>query len=162
MNQAKLSRAEQGLNGIAKRVLAAVPIAELWSRQQVMAELRRTGCAAETNYVEGCLDALRGRGLVREPERGRFQRVVARAAVLQVLEETDMAVADAKSTTPAAAASAGGLDPLTRLATLAAAARRLANEIEEVALEAEARLDEFRADAEKLRTLQGLLKSAGA
>ena len=158
MNEAKQVRLEQGLNGVARRVLEAVPIAEPWTKGQIVSELRRTSHSVETNVIEGCLDTLRGRGLVREPSRGQFQRVTARP---KSEHQEDPMPEQTPRVMASAAEQAAAADPLTRMAALAADARRLAAELEDVALDVTARIEATRAETEQLRQLQVLLKNIG-
>lgn len=53
MNEARIHRAERSLNGMAAKVLNAVPIQEPWSKAQIVAEMRRVGSNCEVNVVEG-------------------------------------------------------------------------------------------------------------
>ena len=80
MNERKLARLEEGLNGVAQRVLSCVPIQTPWTKDQIACELRRQGYGAERHVIDGCLDSLRGRGLIKEHDRARFIRVQVRLA----------------------------------------------------------------------------------
>lgn len=188
MNEAKLQKAEQGINGMAKKVLDAVPIQEPWSKNQIVAEIRRAGSNAGVDVIESCLNNLRGRSLISEPSRGMFQRITAKPRVhlVQVEPQTtlrsalEMAVSKsskkehevvitcAADMLPANLMGAAKKDPLESMAELAQMARdlagtaqKLAASIETAALEAEERMEQIRRDTDKLRQLQALLKDIG-
>lgn len=165
MREAQLMQAEQGLNGMARKVFAAVPVQEPWTQAQVIAELRRTGHACDATVVGGCLDTLRGRGLVREPSRGMFVRVRARLKPPAPVVEEEIAVPAPVTAREAPAIQAAAVAPLERLAALASALRLQAqtlldqaDRVEEIALDAQQLVDTERAGGEKLRQLQALLK----
>lgn len=168
MREAQVREAEKGLNGVAKKVYQAVPITEPWSRAQIVAELRRGGNTCDAAVVGGCLDTLRGRGLVREPTRGMFVRVQARqwAASPPCDEESGVDAAVKKVDPPRAATPP--VTPLDRLAAMAASMRQqaqalgqLAAQVEEIALDVQAQVENERAGGERLRQLAALLKDIG-
>lgn len=165
MREAQLAQAHQGLNGIARKVYAAVPMVEHWSTAQVLAELRRTGHACDAHVVGGCLDTLRGRGLIREPSRGMFVRVPVRLRPAAPAIDEEIAVVAPVVTPQPPVAAPAPVAPLDRLAQLAAVLRQqardadaLAAKVEEIALDVQLQVDAERAGGEKLRQLQALLK----
>jgi hypothetical protein len=83
MNEAKLSRKEEGLNSQAKKVLNAVPMLSAWTKDHIAHELRRTGVHISRDVFDGILNYLRGHGLIREPESGCFIRVAAKPKTSQ-------------------------------------------------------------------------------
>jgi hypothetical protein len=163
MQASKLVKAEQGLNGVMKKVLDAVPISEAWSKSQVVGELRRTGHNIGADVVESCLNAMRGKGLITEPVRGTFKRIAPKQKPQTEMEEPPMPAPHPfdpiNATEPAR-------DPLSRMAdvaksarSLASALQQLASEVEEIAIASEERLEQISKDTEKLRQLQQLLKT---
>ncbi|NVM91099.1 hypothetical protein FHT32_004763 [Variovorax sp. SG517] len=162
MNAAKLARIESGLNSMAKKVLAAVPIQTPWSKEQIVSELRRAGATVDRAVVDGCLITLCERGVVKEPARGTFVRVIARL-ITQATEEFNEVSINAR---PAAAAlqpqppAPEREDSLSRLANVAALLRRAADEIDGIALDVEARVQAAGKEGETLRQLKALLTGA--
>lgn len=161
MKALKLELAEQGLNGQARKVLEAVPMQEPWAKQQILAELRRVGSNAGMDVVEACLNTLRGRGLIKEPERGKFVRVVATERQPQPQPEETIEVermsAPQQEEKP---------DPLAQLADIAKRLRHFSSDlsmmaaaVEDAAIAAEERIQQIKGDTAKLRQLQELLKS---
>lgn len=75
MNQAKLKAVEQGLTGVAKKVLDALAYAEPRTPHEIGAELRRSGTAPDSRIISGCLLSLMSSGLVREPRPGYYLRI---------------------------------------------------------------------------------------
>lgn len=157
MNQQKLERVEQGINGIAKKVLECCPFQEPWTKEEIAREMRRIGSNAQINVIQGCLDTLRGTGLIKEPERGKFIRVAAKPKEESkpplVLIKGEPMPAEKEKTVQIV------VDPLSRMAELAEQARAIAKDIEAVALDMEMRMERVEKETEKLRQLQSLLKS---
>lgn len=185
MNQAKLERASDGLNGMARKVLDAVPIAERWTRHAIVSEMHRaTGCSPDLRVVEGCLAQLQDKGLITQTPQG-FARVAARAtrATLAMVASVDTGVGTRERTMlherqeaqeaaqeRAQDVDQGGggdeppsapLDPLTRLATVAQQLRILASAIESIALDSAVQNQERDKRFAKLDQLQEILKSLG-
>lgn len=170
VNASKMHRIEQGLNGIAKKVLDAVPISEAWTVSRIVQELARTtGSTPEFRIVHGCIGRLLEQGLVREQPANCFSRVKVRQPLAVVVNdqktEGDVMTAAKPATEQKALKVA---EPLDRLAGLSVSMRDLSNrvaamakEIDEVALDVESRIESIKADTEKLRQLQSLLKSIG-
>lgn len=162
MNEAKLQRVSEGLNGMERKVLEAVPIAEAWNRGQVMSELRRVGTNSAPDVVDSCLNCLKEKGLVYERERGLFSRKLVKPRL--VLPEKPKEPA-----TPAHTEEVRNVaDPLERMGELAKELRdlaellmKLAQQAESIALDSELRFEAARGEGEKLRQLQALLKSIG-
>ncbi|VTU38365.1 hypothetical protein H4CHR_04407 [Variovorax sp. PBS-H4] len=161
MNANKLARIESGLNGMAKKVLEAVPMQSPWSKDQIAVELRRLGSSASRDVIDGCLNTLCERGAVKEPTRGNFIRVLARQPITTT-QELDMPATIRPIATPAPVQPATADDTLSRLANLGALLRRAADEAEAIALDVEDRVKAAGKDGEKLRQLQALLKSISA
>jgi len=159
MNEAKINRIESGLNGMAKKVLDAVPAQSPWSKDQIAIEIRRRGSGADRSVLDGCLDSLRGRGLIKEPTRGQFIRVVGKTTTNQPEEDT-LSPQTPPARLPASAAPMpqAEKDPLARLAAASKLLRQAADEIDAAALDAAEQVQTAAKDTEKFRQLQQLLK----
>lgn len=157
-NAARLAEAENTLNAAGKKVLECVPISEPWNITQICAEMARLGRSVDRAHIDGCLASMRKVGLIREPEPGRWIRVVAKPKLVAApVNPSIMAQADA--------AEKSAMDPLDRLAGIAQSLRdlskiatNLANDIEAAALDVESRIEQAGEDGKKLRQLQALLK----
>lgn len=172
MNEAKAARVESGLNGIARKVLDVVPLAEAWLPQQIVGELARaTGSNPDFRVVQGCLARLVDQGLVRRVDGARFQRVRPRVSLKPSKEPDTVPPSATKpdNAPPSNATPIARVDsPLDRLAVMAGALREqaqrlnaMADVIEAVALDYEAQLQRTGSDSAKLRQLQALLKGLG-
>lgn len=178
MNEAKLQQKEEGLNGMAKKVLDVVPIQESWTKQQIVAELRRIGSNAGIDVVESCLNTLRGRGLVKESERGVFTRCAAKRPMppgkgevilisgTEIMRQKGWLKTEQPKEEPMQAAqikpqAEKSNDTMTKIASIAESLRKTANELDGIALEYEERMQAIERDTDKLRQLQTLLKSLG-
>lgn len=182
MNESKMLQKEEGLNGMAKKVLDAVPIQESWTKQQIAAEMRRAGSNAGVDVIESCLNTLRGRGLVKEPERGAFTRCEAKKPTPVQKSESTVAIISGEElmrqkgwlktnepkkepmqaiqTKPQNEKSSAN-DTMTKIASIAENLRKKADELDGIAIEYEERMQAIQRDTEKLRQLQTLLKSLG-
>ncbi|MES2973391.1 MAG: hypothetical protein V4757_07270 [Pseudomonadota bacterium] len=152
MNEAKFSMTERSLTHTARKVFESVPIAEAWTRHQITSELTRKGISLSPNVVSGCLDSLRGQGLIREPDRGLFSRVQVRVAAPDPKPEGNV-VPITITATPKPKAS-----PIAILATISKDLRAVADRIDEAALEIEEHQQNQDGETKKLRQLQALLK----
>lgn len=164
MKEARLTQLEQGLNGIAKKVLDAVPIKEPWSKERIQQEIRRSGNSAQRDIVEACLDNLRGRGLIKEPQHGIFIRVQAKEKNTSSIDtkpvpmlakpvhqkEIELPIENDKP------------DALSRIAAIAKNLTTQIQELEAVALDVADHIQKVEKDSEKLRQLQALLKGLGS
>lgn len=158
MNETRMRQAMEGVTSIAQRVLEAVPIQEPWSKAQIVAELKRTGSSASVEVVHGCLNNLRGKGLISEPESGKFIRVQARKKQPAAEQPQDV---KETMTAPAPEPKVETDTALDRLAKLSGELIKRAAEIEEIALDVAQQIERVQADSEKLRQLQALLKGLG-
>lgn len=161
MNETKIARLASGLNGMARKVLDAVPAQSPWTKDQIAVEMRRLGSGADRQVLEGCLDTLRGRGLIKEPSRGQFVRVISKTTTNQPEEDT-LSTQAPPARLPASAAPASPppahSDPLARLAAASKLLRQAADEIDAAALDAAEQVQNAAKDTEKFRQLQALLK----
>ncbi|HDR9093358.1 hypothetical protein QZM46_17600 [Burkholderia vietnamiensis] len=160
MTPAKYQAALSGLSAIAKKVLEMVPIQEAWSRSEIAGHLLRvTKSSPDAAVIDGCLGRLKDSGLVREPSRGRYQRV-------EVREREVLKVPVQKPEEAVNAPVEQSILPIEILSKLAERARSvatelvvLASDIETAALTIEQGNAENAASLEKLRQFQSILKS---
>lgn len=154
VNARQLRRAEDGLTGIAKTILDAVPIAHAWNANQIVSELKRVGRQIEHKAVLGCLDSLRGQGLIKEPERGLFMRVVLKPkeTKMDIGSVSVLKVPDIQKEQT----------PLDILASISERLRTLADDIDASAIKISEQFDARSGDTKKLQQLQQILKSIGA
>jgi hypothetical protein len=156
----RLANKESSLTNVAKKVLEAIPIRDAWTIQQVYQELARQQHTIEARIIGGCIDDLTERGLIRQPQTGRFQRVAYKEDTGQApkVDRTIVAISegvnDARHMTEIN-------DPLTSLARLADRLRTMAGEIDDAALAMAQQVQEAKEGTEKLQQLQALLKSIG-
>lgn len=158
MNSARLRSVEDGLTGIAKKVLAALAFAEFKTQHEIGAELARQGQRADRNIISGCLQSLARSGLVREWE-GRYKRIQFEDKKpmnsVVAMPHTSRQKQEQKQDEPKA------LDLPERMAKAATSLRNVANEIDAIAV---AMLDREQAQAgevAKLAQLKALLSSIG-
>ncbi|WP_175786358.1 hypothetical protein [Burkholderia cenocepacia] len=160
MTPAKYTAALSGLSAIARKVLEMVPIQEAWSRAEIAGHLLRvTKSSPDAAVIDGCLGRLKDSGLIREPSRGRYQRI-------EVREREVLKVPVHKPEEAGAAPVEQSILPIEILSKLAERARTvatelvmLASDIETAALTIEQGNAENVANLEKLRQFQSLLKS---
>ncbi|WP_406805990.1 hypothetical protein [Burkholderia semiarida] len=160
MTPAKYQAALSGLSAIAKKVLEMVPIQEAWSRSEIASHLLRvTKSSPDAAVIDGCLGRLKDSGLIREPSRGRYQRV-------EVREREVLKVPVQKPEEAVNASVEQSILPIEILSKLAERARAVATElvmiasdIETAALTIEQGNAENAASLEKLRQFQSILKS---
>ncbi|WP_175681164.1 hypothetical protein [Burkholderia cenocepacia] len=160
MTPAKYTAALSGLSAIARKVLEMVPIQEAWSRSEIAGHLLRvTKSSPDAAVIDGCLGRLKDSGLIREPSRGRYQRI-------EVREREVLKVPVQKPEEACAAPVEQSILPIEILSKLAERARTvatelvmLASDIETAALTIEQGNAENVANLEKLRQFQSLLKS---
>ncbi|KVX33414.1 hypothetical protein WT32_02400 [Burkholderia anthina] len=160
MTPAKYQAALSGLSAIAKKVLEMVPIQEAWSRSEIAGHLLRvTKSSPDAAVIDGCLGRLKDSGLIREPSRGRYQRI-------EVREREVLKVPVQKPEEAVNAPVEQSILPIEILSKLAERARAvatelvmLASDIETAALTIEQGNAENAASLEKLRQFQSILKS---
>lgn len=146
-SNARMRAIEEGQTGIAKKVLASVPIQETWTAHQIISDIARSGSRPDPHIVEGCLNTLCDSGLVRERPRGYFQRVKPK-------EEKVASIASAPQ-------QKEPIDPLAKLGNIASSLRTLADELEDVALAIEEKHAGATEELAKLRQLKTLLRDLG-
>lgn len=156
MSAKNLRSIEDGLNGIAKKVLSVVPIREAWSIDQIVAEMfRQTRSTPDKNVVQGCLEHFVDVGIAKRIG-ALFQRV-------EIKEKRQITVPVSRDAPAPSPAHEGNKPeepqpPVDRLGSIAAQLRGIASQIEDVALDVASKSSDTDKEAEKLRTLKKLLK----
>lgn len=149
MTPGRFAQLARGLNGVARKVLEAVPIQESWTAAQINTELHRVGARMDHSTLEGCLERLRRIKLVSEPSPGMFTRVQVRVSTRpDPDDEFDEEDTVTNLTTT----------PFDKLAQLTQQMRDLAKALEDVALEIQAEIEREQNKTAKLRQLQAALK----
>lgn len=155
-----------GQTALARKVYDAIPIAEAWSVSQIICELARVGVRHDKRVLEGCLSCLAGSGLVTKGG-GTYRRVSVneRVPAPTVPEEEEVTMPAAASSMPPSKQPANAITHLSNLASrateLATQLRDLADDIEAAAIEVDEQFKMNGEDLQKLKQLQGLLKSLG-
>ncbi len=177
MSQKTLRSAVAGLNGVATKVLGAVPLAEDWTVHQIGAELKRQGFAYELDVVEGTLAQLQEIGAIKVlgMGKGRTYRSQYNTAVrppVHLVQDTSVIIGDPPlpKTTPATTTTITPTnvpisDPLSFLASLAADVRilsgtlsTLADRLDDTALAVVAEIDKAGSAGDELRKTKALLR----
>lgn len=181
MNQKRMRSVVAGLNGVATKVLAAVPLAEDWTLNQIAAELHRQDKGYTLDVVEGSLAKLLEVGLVKVHGlgKGRTYRSLysmqqheaeERAAASPPLErraiQQPVPVPVPGAIPPMPALPTRATDPLTILSDLAEDARKigdglhtLADRLDEAALAVTAKIEEVGKAEGKLQQLRAQFKA---
>lgn len=167
MNATRLDDLERSISGVSRKVLHACPVAEAWTPRDIHTEILRQGHSSiDRRTLDGCLNALRDSGLVREPEHGCFIRVTAKARVVDLPRHLVAAKppASVKTLVPVKTDD----DLLDRFATIATALRahsnaslELAEKVEALGIEVADQIQRAEQGGAKLKQLQELLKSIG-
>lgn len=152
MKADKLKRIEESITPTAKKVLAAVPIKELWTVHQIIAEMVRNNIHMNYPVVVGCLSSLKDSKLVREHD-GRWQRVEAKLIKLfeapEPEEKTQMSPTQQMPSLK---------DLVGRAEALAKLLRNAADEVETIALEFDKALQQEKNRNSELEQLSSLIK----
>jgi hypothetical protein len=163
ISQTRFKQVHNTLNAPVKKVYEAVPASEAWTSTQIIAEISRLGYSMrDSKAIIGCLDTLKRQGLIQEPERGSFIRIEVKETTTfdKFIEETkEKTMATSKPVTQIKQSNLDRLISLSEKANgLAAQMKAMATELENVALEIEAEIQENSTSAQKLKQLQELLK----
>ena len=163
ISQTRFKQMFNTLNAPVKKVYEAVPVSEAWTSTQIIAEISRLGYSMrDSKAIIGCLDTLKRQGLIQEPERGSFIRIEVKETTTfdKFIEETkEKTMATSKPVTQIKQSNLDRLISLSEKANgLAAQMKSMATELENVALEIEAEIQENSTSAQKLKQLQELLK----
>lgn len=173
MTPARAERLVRELTNVQSKVFYAVPRAEAWADHVIMQELRRQGSNLAMDIIRGCLETLRRQNLIREATPRHFQQINHHErADGSLKEDEDMASPENTTTThrPAAAVStpakapdpARKLSTLDRLARISLEFRVLADELDDIAIQADEDMKAQGQDSETLKQLQKLLGNIGA
>ena len=163
ISQTRFKQMFNVLNAPVKKVYEAVPVSEAWTTTQIIAEISRLGYSMrDSKAIIGCLDTLKRQGLIQEPERGSFVRIEVKETVTtfdKFIEETKEKTVATKPVTQIKQPTLDRLISLSEKANgLATQMKSLAADLENVALEIEAEIQENSTSAQKLKQLQELLK----
>lgn len=172
MTPARAERLVRELTNVQSKVFYAVPRAEAWPDHVIMQELRRQGSNLAMDIIRGCLETLRRQNLIREASPRHFQQINHHErADGSPKEDEDMASPENTTTThrpavvstPAKAPDpARKLSTLDRLARISLKFRELADELDDIAIQADEDMKSQGQDSETLRQLQKLLGNIGA
>lgn len=167
---------------IARKIFESVPIQEAWPVNKIIGAMIRMGIPRiDLKTAEGCLNKLKDASLVKEPDRGIFQRIVPREHhepprenreqprdLLRVVDSGRASVADieAHPVDPAIAPPTVVLGELATtlrkradaLDTLAICFRHEADTLDESALEFEDRIEAVEKRLSRFRELSAFLK----
>lgn len=159
MNNARMKALENGLNGLAKKVYAVIPIQTAIAMHEIIRLLSAHG-RPEYRVVQGCIGALIEKGLVYGVGEDRFQRVAPKVA--QAPHAPDVSEDEG----PRVAAPSSEVNPLERLAAIEGRFRvliadltALTGELGTAAIEVEGYIQRVKNDNAKVAQLKELLKS---
>ena len=179
MNQKRMRSVVAGLNGVATKVLSAVPLVEDWTLTQIGAELHRQGFTYTLDVVEGSVGKLLEVGLVKTNGLGKARTFRSLYSMVQhEAEETAAVRLDQQraqerpvppvpgATPQPVAAPARPIDPLTLLSDLAEDARKighglqvLADRLDNVALAVAAKIEDAGTADQKLQQMRQQFKA---
>lgn len=151
---------------IAQKVFAAVPIHDQWSSKQIAGELARTGTVRDFTIVEGCLNSLKKSSLIRELAPGQFQRNKVKEAKPESEPQYQTTKVIMASTPALVAPNQTPKGPIDMLGDFAASLRNfskmansMADDLEELAMAIEEKID---GNSEELGKLRALKEALGA
>lgn len=163
MTPARYESAMRGVTQTARKVLESVPVMESWTLHKVVSDLHRRGVAIDYRVVQGCVAALKDAGLVKEVAGGEWQKVIPRQQPIKA-EPLPQIIPDLKPEPVPMSKPQTHQDtkkheaPATRLGSLAAKLRALADELDDAALTIDEQIEGMQADSRRLKQLQELLK----
>lgn len=162
MSQAQLKSAEDGLSGIAKKVLSVVPLQERWTTHAIIQELTRCGSRPDWKVVQGCLNSLLHSGLIIE-RGGAYQRVQIKADPPEKPSATVTDISPSKAVPmpqekkqPDALSKLG--ERAAELRSVAATLNAIADRIDSDALEMDAKVVAASAKSQKADRIAELLR----
>ena len=177
LSPSKYRQILRALSGQQAKVFDCIPIEEVWNFKQINAEVTRRGMSIRWDQFQGCVNALKESGLVKEVAPGMFRREPVRRiepekAQPSTTESSSMSQNPSPIITKPAASSSS---PTDRLGNIAARVRtmsdvaiqlhheavKVADEIDNVAIDLEEGTEENAKALQKLRTLQEALKGLG-
>ena len=153
---------------VARKVFDAVPIQDAWPVNKIIGEMIRSGLPRlDLRTADGCLNRLKDAGLVKEPDRGIYQRVVPHERETLKLEVCRASAPPPPPPPPCEVAVAVPVDapPTVVLGELASSLRSqaamlnaAADEIDKSAIVFEERIDITERRLSRFRELSALLK----
>ena len=168
LSEARRKRMLDAQTSTAQKVYGIVPHEDVWTQQQCASELVRIGAAIDFKILLGCLDTLVRAGLIREVGRGRFVREQVRKrapeAAKPIALETEGEIilnADVKTEVK----KMPPIEAIDQLANIAAQMKiagnsllALSRQLDDVALDIEAKAAKGGEDIQQLRLLRETLK----
>jgi predicted transcriptional regulator len=156
-----------GQTSVAKKVYEHVPALEAWTAIQISQALTRaTKSQMDFKILQGCLKALRESGLIRETQRGMFQRVDVKEKLEEPLPRSEPAKSVVAPISPSAPMAAPTKTPIEILSEISARVvalngelKKIASDIETAAIVIEEGMAENEENLGKLKQLQSILKS---
>jgi hypothetical protein len=152
MNASRHAQLERGLTSLARKVYECLGDKEL-SVPQVTGVLYDRGQKIAKDLIQGCLRDLVRQGLVRESADHYFWRI-------PVKDKQALSVVDPPRPLPKPEPTMPPPSLLERIASAATSLRRVANELDEIALVVEERGAVESAELDKLRQLRAALQSS--
>lgn len=154
MTPKQLQSRLDGQSSIAKKVYQFIPIADSWTHQQIASEMVRvTGAHTDHRIMQGCINTLKDSGLVKEPQRGKFQRTEIKTKE-EAPKKEDLVIQKPTAKAPQKKQSA-----IEILSEISEDMRNVAKKLDDAALRI-AEQDESNAEnLKKLEALQGILRS---
>lgn len=153
-----------GQSSIAKKVYQFVPIQEPWSHSQISTEMQRTtGARTDHRIMQGCINTMIESGIVREVEKGKFQRTEIRDREepqqnTETFIDTEKAAPMPKQEEKPNSAIEILSDISRRLNEVSSQVKSIASDVETAAIVIEDNVAQKEAGAAKLKQLQELLK----
>ena len=142
-----------GQSSIARKVFQFVPIQEAWTHQQIASEMVRvTGAHTDHRILQGCINSLKDSGLIREPQRGKFQRTEVKP------KEDPQKKEEVVTTKPKTESKPEPKGAIEILSDIAQKMRSLATELDDAALQIAEDQSANAERAKKLEQLQALLR----
>lgn len=164
MSKPRFDALHTGLSAVAKKVYAAVPLADCWPLSKIAGEIVRNGSGVEYRILAGCLNTLKTNGLITEPHQGFFKREPVKAEKVeqkQAVEPKEEKATEMKQTTTKQ--RTGALDRLgdlsQRVAVMANDLKALAGDIADATIDMQAEIEANAENLSKLKQLQSLLGS---
>lgn len=170
VSRSRYEAARREMTSAARKVYDATPMLELWTAQQILAELKRIGVQMPISAVTGCLDGLIHSGVVQEPIRRHFRRADIKEPAAKTAESTfdepqanTMSKPDLKLAPVKATEKKSPLDILGELSNRAKVQAdmliKLSKDMEDAAIEIQQQIESVEGESGKLKQLQALLKS---
>lgn len=157
MTPAKFKAALESVNAVARKVFDHTPIQESWPVNKIIGAMVTAGTTrVDLRTAEGCIERLKDAGLVKETDRGLFQRVVPRERETITLPSSVVAAVADDAPAPQALAL-GDLSAILR--ARATDLLKLADDIDNEALRVEERVEAAEQRVAKFREFTNLIKN---